>query len=100
MVSAPIVVSTNRQPRAGLRDARPMGCGTERRSPCGTRIIAASPLRRTFMRTPHTGFTLIELMVAVAVVAILAALALPSMQAPLVRQQIVDSAPLINAAKG
>ena len=45
------------------------------------------------------GFTLVELMVAVAVLAILAALALPSFQAPLVRQQVVDSAALINVAK-
>jgi type IV pilus assembly protein PilA len=45
------------------------------------------------------GFTLIDLMVAVAVLAILAALALPSMQGPLVRQQVVDSSPLINVAK-
>lgn len=39
-------------------------------------------------------------MVAIAVVAILATLALPSVQAPLVRRQVVDSAPLINVAKG
>ncbi len=45
------------------------------------------------------GFTLIELMVALAVLAILVTLALPSVQAPMVRQQIVDSAPLINMAK-
>jgi type IV pilus assembly protein PilA len=46
-----------------------------------------------------TGFTLIELLVAIAVVAIVATLAMPSFQAPLVRQQIVDSAGLINVAK-
>ncbi|HEU5294576.1 MAG TPA: pilin [Burkholderiaceae bacterium] len=45
------------------------------------------------------GFTLLELLVTVAVIAILAALALPSVQAPLVRQQVVDSAALINVAK-
>ncbi|MBE7418321.1 MAG: pilin [Ideonella sp.] len=48
---------------------------------------------------PAPGFTLIELLVAIAVLAILATLALPSVQAPMVRQQIVDSAPLINVAK-
>ena len=50
-------------------------------------------------RSIAAGFTLIELMVAVAVLAVLAALALPSFQAPLVRQQVVDSGPLINTAK-
>lgn len=53
---------------------------------------------RVALRTA-AGFTLVELMVAVAVLAILAALALPSFQAPLVRQQVVDSAALINVAK-
>ncbi len=38
-------------------------------------------------------------MVALAVVAILATLALPSLQGPFVRQQVVDSATLINVAK-
>lgn len=51
------------------------------------------------MRHPAAGFTLIELMVAVAVMAILATLALPSVQVPFVRQQVVDSASLINMAK-
>jgi type IV pilus assembly protein PilA len=51
------------------------------------------------MPSRSTGFTLIELMVALAVLAILVTLALPSVQAPMVRQQIVDSAPLINLAK-
>jgi type IV pilus assembly protein PilA len=45
------------------------------------------------------GFTLIELLVAVAVLAILATLALPSFQGPMVRQQIVDSSSVINVGK-
>lgn len=45
------------------------------------------------------GFTLIELLVAVAVLAILVTLALPSFQGPMVRQQVVDSATLINVGK-
>ena len=50
------------------------------------------------MRTLAAGFTLIELMVALAVVAILATLALPSVQGPFVRQQIVDSSTVISVA--
>ncbi|HEY6510748.1 MAG TPA: pilin [Burkholderiaceae bacterium] len=45
------------------------------------------------------GFTLVEMLVALAVLAILAAIALPTFQGPLVRQQVVDSATLINIAK-
>jgi type IV pilus assembly protein PilA len=48
---------------------------------------------------PASGFTLIELLVAVAVLAILATLALPSFQGPMVRQQIVDSSTVINVGK-
>jgi len=51
------------------------------------------------MHTRVAGFTLIELLVAVAVLAILATLALPSFQGPMVRQQIVDSSTVINVAK-
>ena len=51
------------------------------------------------MQKPVVGFTLIELLVAVAVLAILATLALPSFQGPMVRQQIVDSSSVINVGK-
>jgi type IV pilus assembly protein PilA len=55
----------------------------------------------TRRNSPHrrAGFTLIELLVAVAVLAILATLALPSFQGPMVRQQIVDSASVIGVGK-
>lgn len=48
---------------------------------------------------PH-GFTLIELMVVLAVIVILAMIALPSMQGRLVRDQIVEGAKLADVAKG
>ncbi|HSB23262.1 MAG TPA: pilin [Burkholderiaceae bacterium] len=56
-------------------------------------------MSRPTQRPTASGFTLVELMVAVAVLAILAMLALPSVRAPMIRQQVVDSAALINVAK-
>jgi type IV pilus assembly protein PilA len=47
----------------------------------------------------NNGFTLIELMVVVAVIAILAMMAMPSMQAKIVRGQIVEAMKLADVAK-
>ncbi len=51
------------------------------------------------MRTRH-GFTMIELMMVVAVIAILTMIAVPSIQARLVREQIVEGMKLADVAKG
>jgi len=45
------------------------------------------------------GFTMVELMVVIGVVAILALMALPSYQAIFVRDQIVEALPLADIAK-
>lgn len=52
------------------------------------------------MKKYDTGFTLIEMMMVVAVLAILAMMALPSYQGKLVRDQIVEGSALATLAKG
>ena len=47
----------------------------------------------------HRGFSLVEVMVAVGIVAILALLMVPSYQDKIVRDQIVEALPLANVAK-
>jgi type IV pilus assembly protein PilA len=51
------------------------------------------------MRTYRDGFSMIEVMVAVAIVAILATLAIPSFQGSIVRDQIASAVPLADIAK-
>ena len=53
----------------------------------------------TRVAVPVRGFSLLEIVIAVAIVAILATLAVPSLLRPVVRDQVVASAPLIDLAK-
>jgi len=51
------------------------------------------------MKTPHHGFTLIELMVVVAIICILALMVAPTYHDKIIRDQIVAAVPLIDIAK-
>ena len=51
------------------------------------------------MRGAGSGFTLMEMLIAVAIVGVLAMLAVPSFQSNIVRDQIVQAVPLTSIAK-
>jgi len=51
------------------------------------------------MKPPHHGFTLIEMIVVMAIVAILALMLVPTYQDKMIRDQIVEALPLADIAK-
>ncbi len=62
------------------------------------RVIAAMPVNTS--NTRHHGFSLIELMVVIAIIAILALMVVPSLAGKYIRENIVEAMPLANIAKG
>jgi type IV pilus assembly protein PilA len=62
-------------------------------------MIAGSTAPGPKMNTPHHGFTLIEMVVVMAIIAILALMLVPTYQDKIVRDQIVEALPLADIAK-
>lgn len=90
-----------------LTPTKPQLCALLHAIATGTRIsigraaIAENPLfwRDDTLKPTPRGFTLIEMLVVLAMIAILALLAVPHMQGKVIRDQIVEAMPLAELAK-
>lgn len=89
-------------PRRPLRRPRP--ADTTQASPSSYSSAALTTCltdvpKQLLSRPTFHGFTLVEVMVAVSIIAILAMIAVPSIQDRIVREQVVEAAKLADVAK-